>query len=291
MLTGAANYVADLEQATALHAAFVRSPHAHAHVRAIDTTAARAMPGVVAVFTADDLGLPAVLGFESMSPSMARPPLAVDKVRFVGEAVALVVAESLGAATDAAELVDVDYEPLDAAVDPQLASAAGRSLAVRRHREQHRVQPARRRERGRCARGCRRRSARLFRTSAAVGVADGDQRRAGRAAHRRHDHPARVRAGCAHSARRDRTGARPADRRGTGRRAARRRWLRCEVSRVQRVLRARGGGSCRRPSGALDRDAHRASLGCFARPRPDAARGDGIHPRRQDRRRGRAVVG
>src|SRR5687768_15856187 len=109
MLTGAAKYVADLEHVMALHAVFVRSPHAHAHVRAIDTKAARAMQGVVAVFTADDLGLPPVLGFETMSPSMARPPLADDKVRFVGEAVALVVAETLGAATDAAELIDVDY--------------------------------------------------------------------------------------------------------------------------------------------------------------------------------------
>lgn len=128
MLTGAAKYVADLERATALHASFVRSPHAHAHVRAIDTSVARAMRGVVAVFTAGDLGLPPVLGFETMSPSMARPPLAVDKVRFVGEAVALVVAETLGAATDAAELVDVDYEPLEAAVDPQMASAPAAPL-------------------------------------------------------------------------------------------------------------------------------------------------------------------
>jgi carbon-monoxide dehydrogenase large subunit len=123
MLTGAARYVADLEHADALHAAFVRSPLAHASVRAVDTSAARATAGVVAVFSATDLGLPAVLGFETMNPSMARPPLSVDKVRFVGEAVAVVLAETLAAATDAAELVDVTYEPLAAAVHPELASA------------------------------------------------------------------------------------------------------------------------------------------------------------------------
>ena len=128
MLTGAAKYVADLELAGALHAAFVRSPHAHALIGTIDTTAARATQGVVAVFTASDLGLPAVLGFETMNPSMARPPLAVDRVRFVGEAVAIVLAESLTAATDAAERVDVAYERLDAVVDPQLASGAAAPL-------------------------------------------------------------------------------------------------------------------------------------------------------------------
>ena len=122
MLTGAAKYVADLRQVGALHASFVRSPLAHASLQAIDSAAAQATPGVVAVFTAADLGLPAVLGFESMSPSMARPPLAVDKVRFVGEAVAVVLAESLATATDAAELVDVTYESLEAVVHPQVAS-------------------------------------------------------------------------------------------------------------------------------------------------------------------------
>ena len=124
MLTGAAKYVADLDHAGALHAAFVRSPHAHARVGFIDTTAATEVRGVVAVFTAGDLGLPPVLGFETMSPAMARPPLAVDKVRFVGEAVALVLAESLQAAADGAELVDVAYEALTAVVDPQAASEA-----------------------------------------------------------------------------------------------------------------------------------------------------------------------
>src|SRR5688572_17095904 len=122
MLTGAAKYVADLSQVGALHASFVRSPFAHASLRAIDKTAAEATPGVVGVFAAADLGLPEVLGFETMSPSMARPPLAVDKVRFVGEPVAVVLAESLAAATDAAELVDVTYEPLEAVVHPRLAS-------------------------------------------------------------------------------------------------------------------------------------------------------------------------
>jgi carbon-monoxide dehydrogenase large subunit len=142
MLTGEAKYVADLPHEGALHAVFVRAPVAHALVRSLETGAARAARGVVAVFAAGDLGLPPVLGFEAFSSTMARPPLAVDTVRFVGEPVALVVAESLAAAADGAELVDVDYEPLEPVVDPRAASDpsapllfadAGSNVAFRQH--------------------------------------------------------------------------------------------------------------------------------------------------------------
>ena len=128
MLTGAAQYVADLPHVGALHAAFVRSPYAHARIRAIDTAAAMGAPGVVAVYTADDLGLPPVLGFETFDPAMARPPLAAGKVRFVGDTVVVVLAESLEAAADGAELVDVDYEALDVVVDPRAAGESGAPL-------------------------------------------------------------------------------------------------------------------------------------------------------------------
>ena len=104
-----------------LHAYFVRSPHARAAIRAIDTSAALALPGVHFVFTAADLN-PDVkeqwhtsIGPES--PETPRPPLAEGEVRFVGDPVALVVATSRALAQDAAELVDVDYEPLPAVVD------------------------------------------------------------------------------------------------------------------------------------------------------------------------------
>ena len=69
------------------------------------------------MYTAADLGVAPFHGFMVLNPACARPPLAVGKVRFVGEAVAMVVAETKAAALDAAELVDVDYEPLDAVAD------------------------------------------------------------------------------------------------------------------------------------------------------------------------------
>ena len=103
---------------------FVRSTIAHAVLGEIDTSEALAADGVLAVFTAADLDLtPARAAMPWVPPMMVRPWLATDRVRFVGEPVAIVVAESLGQAVDAAELVIVDYEPLDAVVDPELALA------------------------------------------------------------------------------------------------------------------------------------------------------------------------
>ncbi len=119
-VTGRGRYVEDLRFPDMLHAAFVRSPHAHARVRAIDTGAARGLAGVVAVYTARELpecGRP-------IPPSMAAPagfkptvqPIFADPlVRYVGEVVAAVVAEDPYAAADAAAAVLVDYEPLPAA--------------------------------------------------------------------------------------------------------------------------------------------------------------------------------
>ena len=101
---------------------------AHAELAGIDTAAAAAAPGVVAVFTAADLHLPAHHGLFTVNPQVPRPPLATDRVRFVGEAVAVVVAESAAAAADAADLVEVDYTPLPAAVDVEEAVAPGAPL-------------------------------------------------------------------------------------------------------------------------------------------------------------------
>jgi carbon-monoxide dehydrogenase large subunit len=125
LITGATTYVGNVVagRTDVLHAAFVRSPLAHATVTAIDTSAAAAAEGVVAVYTAADLELPAHHGLMVLNPDMPRPPLATDRVRFVGEAVALVVAESKAAAVDAAELVEVDYDPLPAVVDAEAALA------------------------------------------------------------------------------------------------------------------------------------------------------------------------
>ena len=124
MLTGEATYVADLPHAGALHAVFVRASVAHARIRSIDAVEARAALGVTAVFVAADLGLPPVVGFEAFGPTMARPPLADDTVRFVGEPVVLVLAESLAAAADGADLVVVDYESLEPVIDPRVAGAS-----------------------------------------------------------------------------------------------------------------------------------------------------------------------
>ena len=124
-LTGAGNYTDDINRPGQTYAAFLRSPHAHARIRAIDTAAAKAAPGVLAVFTGADIegvgGLPCgwtVVGKNGQPhKGPAHPPLALDTVRHVGDQVALVVAETLSQARDAAELIEVDYEELPCVVD------------------------------------------------------------------------------------------------------------------------------------------------------------------------------
>jgi aerobic carbon-monoxide dehydrogenase large subunit len=123
LLRGAGTYVDNLPIEGALHLAFVRSPLAHARIEGVDLTEARGMPGVVAACAADDLDLPDHVGLVQINPNMPRPALARGKVRFVGDAVAVVVAESKAQAVDAAEAVIVDYDPLDAVVDPEAALA------------------------------------------------------------------------------------------------------------------------------------------------------------------------
>ena len=121
-LTGQAKYLDDLKLPGMLHAALLRSSHGHARLNSIDTTAARDLPGVEAVYTYDDIASIAkvipVRVFEL--PGLDRylqVPLAGSKVRYVGEAVAVVVAVSRYVAEDALDLIDVDYEPLEAVTD------------------------------------------------------------------------------------------------------------------------------------------------------------------------------
>jgi aerobic carbon-monoxide dehydrogenase large subunit len=128
LITGASTYVGDLGLEGVLHLAFVRSPLAHAVVTGIATAEAAAAPGVVAVFTAADLDLPAHHGLMVVNEDLPRPPLATDRVRFVGEAVAVVVAETKAAAVDAVELVEIDYDPLPAVVDMEAALEPGAPL-------------------------------------------------------------------------------------------------------------------------------------------------------------------
>ena len=128
LLLGRARFVDDLAIGGALHLAFVRSPNAHARIEHVDTAEAETMPGVVAAFTSDNLTLPPYEGLMQLNAQCLRPPLAVDKVRFVGDIVAVVVAETRAAAADAAEAVVVDYDPLPAVVDMEDALGPGAPL-------------------------------------------------------------------------------------------------------------------------------------------------------------------
>lgn len=128
LLTGQGQYVADLQRPGLVDVAFVRSTFAHARLRRVDTAAAAAKPGVVAVLTAADLaGLRPIVA-DNRTPGYQRcawPAVARDVVRYAGEIIAVVVAESRYAAEDAAELVEVEYEPLPVLTDPLQAIAAG----------------------------------------------------------------------------------------------------------------------------------------------------------------------
>ncbi|OGA27898.1 MAG: carbon monoxide dehydrogenase [Betaproteobacteria bacterium RIFCSPLOWO2_12_FULL_67_28] len=132
-LTGAGQYTDDVTLPGQTHAAFVRSPHAHARIKSVNTAMARTAPGVLAVYTGDDTaklgGLPCGwLITDVNGQPMKEPPypvLAQGKVRFAGERVAVVIAETLAQARDAAEMVEVDYEPLPAVVDGAKARAKG----------------------------------------------------------------------------------------------------------------------------------------------------------------------
>ncbi len=118
-LTVGGTYVADLDLPGSAHLTFVRSSVAHATLESVDTTAARAMPGVIAVYTNDDLGLPKFPTIMGMTPeAMAPSALAAGTVRYVGEPIVAIVAETREAAADAAEQVVVEYEPLPVVIDP-----------------------------------------------------------------------------------------------------------------------------------------------------------------------------
>jgi aerobic carbon-monoxide dehydrogenase large subunit len=130
LITGAAKYIDDLKLPGVAHVAILRSPYAHARIRSIDTSSAEESPGVVGVFTGKD--------FESLNPLpcawqatgaenfvVTPRALEIDKVTFTGAGVAAVVAETREAAEDALELIDVDWEPLDAVTDAERAVEDG----------------------------------------------------------------------------------------------------------------------------------------------------------------------
>jgi carbon-monoxide dehydrogenase large subunit len=139
LLEGRGTFVGNLRVEGLLHLRFVRSTVAHARVTSIETSTAAELPGVVGVFTAEDLDLPAHHGLFVFNPALPRPPLARGTVYFVGDPVAVVVAETVAAAEDGAEAVVVDYDLLppvigmEAALDPsapQLYDAVPGNLAA-----------------------------------------------------------------------------------------------------------------------------------------------------------------
>ncbi|MEZ5282098.1 MAG: xanthine dehydrogenase family protein molybdopterin-binding subunit [Acidimicrobiales bacterium] len=117
LLAGTRAFTADLAF-DGLEVVFVRSQIAHGSLAGVDVGEAEGQPGVAAVYTADTLGLGPFVHFGTLDEGQARHPLAADRVRHVGEAVAMVVAESVAQAQDAAELVVVETDPLDPIVDP-----------------------------------------------------------------------------------------------------------------------------------------------------------------------------
>jgi aerobic carbon-monoxide dehydrogenase large subunit len=128
LLTGHGHYVDDVVVPGMLHAAFVRSDHARARITRLDVEAALALPGVHAVLTGADLNpgrgsiQPTMFsGDNPPSPNAPVQPLADGDVRFVGDPIAIVVAESRYVAEDACELIEVDFEPFPPIIDPEVA--------------------------------------------------------------------------------------------------------------------------------------------------------------------------
>ena len=137
-ITGKGRYTDDINRSGQVQAYFLRSPHAHAKIKSIDTREAMRKPGVIAVFTGDDIAADKVGGLicgwmihsKDGTPMKAgpHPALAQGKVRYVGDHVAVVIAETLGEAKDAAEAIRVDYEVLPAEVDTSTAQRQGASV-------------------------------------------------------------------------------------------------------------------------------------------------------------------
>jgi len=133
LITGRARFVDDVrlpqERPTILHMTFVRSPYAHAKITRVKFNAARDVPGVVALLTGADLvNNLRPLNIAIPLPGLKKPdrmPLALEKVRYVGDPIAIILAESLSIAEDAKNLVEVDYDPLASVVDPEVALVPG----------------------------------------------------------------------------------------------------------------------------------------------------------------------
>src|SRR5215472_6286825 len=139
LIQGLAHYVDDVVLPGIQYAAILRSPYAHAKIRSIDISKAQAAPGVSLVITGGDTrGSVGIVPCAAQIPDMKsapRPALAQDRVRFVGEGIAVVVATSRYAARDAVDLIEVDYEPLTPVVDPEKALEKGSPVLYDEHKD------------------------------------------------------------------------------------------------------------------------------------------------------------
>src|SRR5258708_8478472 len=131
LITGQATYVDDIKLVGMLHMAVLRSPYGNVRIKSIKKEAARNHPGVVAVYTSEDLKgavgkVPVIIPLGKMTEGMGiRGPLAEGKVRFYGDPVAVVIADDRYTARDGRDLIEVDYEPLPAAIDVEKALQPG----------------------------------------------------------------------------------------------------------------------------------------------------------------------
>ncbi len=147
LLTGKGRYQDDTNLPGQLYAVFLRSPHAHARIRSIDTSAAAAATGVKAVYTgadyaADGLAMPKAAmprkkadGSPMFAPQ--RPALVIDRARYVGDPVAMIIADTLAQAKDAAELVEVDYETMHSVTSTADAALPAAAAGLGREPGQH----------------------------------------------------------------------------------------------------------------------------------------------------------
>jgi carbon-monoxide dehydrogenase large subunit len=135
LLTGGGKYVDDIVEPGMLHVSFVRSTYAHANVVSVDVEAARSMPGVIAVYHAagDDLAMPTFQSFPMMPAALNRPIFAGERVRFVGDIVAAVVADTKSHANDAADAVVVEYEALPVVNTPMAGLDSDAPLLFTEH--------------------------------------------------------------------------------------------------------------------------------------------------------------
>ena len=301
LLTGRARFVDDVQLPGMLHVAFVRSDHAHARLIEVDASAARQRRGVAAVYTFADLG-----DYGTPAPLLVPPPpipglvfhpcthrpLAKDKVRYVGEPIAMIVAESRYVAEDAVRDVVVDVEPLDAVVDLEAALAPG-APRVHEHLASNAAAHVVQRKGDYAAARAQADAIDQPPLSLRPRRRGGDREplRRGRmeSAGRRADHLGHD-AGADPDSQRPGRAARPARVAGARRRAVRRRRIRAEDHDVLPGGAARAVGiDAAGAAGQVDRGPAGELLRDHAGARPGARRGDGADARRADPRRARLV--